>query len=154
MNHNVEPPQPPQPHRPSTSCDRHPDEHFTGFCPSCLCERLAVLDPSCRKPPTGALKVIFKPSGQVGFPELRRTKSFSASKNEGFSRGFELQRKSCDVGARNTLCSLFCQGDERGNPNEKETAANGGSCEIVEFEARNLGSSSTVAQVPVLKTKR
>ncbi|KAF2306342.1 hypothetical protein GH714_016842 [Hevea brasiliensis] len=112
----LQPPQPPQPHRPSTSCDRHPDEHFTGFCPSCLCERLAVLEPSSssasssRKPPipttstaTAALKAIFKPSGGTGsskpsfFPELRRTKSFSASKNEGFSGVFEPQRKSCDV---------------------------------------------------------
>ncbi|KAE8686964.1 auxin transporter-like protein 2-like [Hibiscus syriacus] len=87
MNPNVEPPQPPQPHRPSTSCDRHPQEQFTGFCPSCLCERLAVLDPSSsasaagpsssssRKPPiaattstaTAALKAIFKPSVGGGF---------------------------------------------------------------------------------------
>lgn len=47
------------------------------------------------------------------FPELRRTKSFSASKNEGlgFSAGvFEPQRKSCDV--RNTLWSLFSIDDE------------------------------------------
>ncbi|MED6210374.1 hypothetical protein PIB30_063485, partial [Stylosanthes scabra] len=44
--HQQQPPQLLQPHRPSTSCERHPQEQFTGFCPSCLCERLAVLDPN------------------------------------------------------------------------------------------------------------
>ncbi|CAN7070086.1 unnamed protein product [Brassica rapa subsp. trilocularis] len=113
---------PSQPHRLSTSCDVHPDERFSGFCPSCLCERLSVLDhngappqPS-RKPPTistAALKALFKPStgnnnnnasgnGRVRggfFPELRRSKSFSAKKNEGLSGGLEPQpqRRSCDV---------------------------------------------------------
>ncbi|CAI0424360.1 unnamed protein product [Linum tenue] len=128
----LQPPQPPQAHRPSTSCPRHPEESFTGFCPSCLCERLAVLDHSAsasasaastsRKPPlaTAALRAIFKPSNSNSsaaaapslkpssfFPELRRTKSFSASKNEGFSGVFEPQRKSCDVRGRSTLWSLF-----------------------------------------------
>ncbi|KAJ4704498.1 hypothetical protein OWV82_021400 [Melia azedarach] len=161
------PPQPPQPHRPSTSCDRHPDEHFTGFCPSCLCERLAVLDhsssasSSSRKPPTtstaaAALKSIFKPSVGGGgsskppfFPELRRTKSFSASKNEGFSGVFEPQRKSCDVRVRNTLWSLFNQDDER-NPYKREQNR-----EIVETESRNLGSSARPSfQGPVLEESK
>ncbi|WCJ28426.1 hypothetical protein M5689_010125 [Euphorbia peplus] len=131
------PPQPPQPNRLSTSCDRHPDEHFTGFCPSCLCERLSVLDHSAsastsasRKPPipttstaAAALKAIFKPSSSSSgagngsfFSELRRTKSFSASKNEGFSGVFEPQRKSCDVRVRNTLFSLFYHDDDRKDP--------------------------------------
>ncbi|VVB12882.1 unnamed protein product [Arabis nemorensis] len=115
---------PSQPHRLSTSCDLHPDERFSGFCPSCLCERLSVLDhtsaapppsSSSRKPPNisaSTLKALFKPSsssnnnnanGRVRpgfFPELRRTKSFSAKNNEGFSGGFEPQRRSCDVRLR------------------------------------------------------
>ncbi|KAK8600123.1 hypothetical protein V6N13_060059 [Hibiscus sabdariffa] len=177
MNPNVEPP-PPQPHRPSTSCDRHPQEHFNSFCPLCLCERLHVLESSSssaaagsstsRKPPiaattssaTAALKAIFKPSAGGGirpgfFPELRRTKSFSASKNEGFSGGFEPQRKSCDVRARNTLWSLFHHEAER-NSHKKEAAGNGRPSEIVEAEAEapNLGSSSSsFVQGPVFESK-
>ncbi|KAF2306352.1 hypothetical protein GH714_016967 [Hevea brasiliensis] len=160
----LQPPQPPQPHRPSTSCDRHPDEHFTGFCPSCLCERLAVLEPSSssasssRKPPipttstaTAALKAIFKPSGGTGsskpsfFPELRRTKSFSASKNEGFSGVFEPQRKSCDVRVRSTLSSLFYQDDER-NTSKRDSFKG----PEIEFESR---ISSSSVRGPVFESK-
>ncbi|CAN7113300.1 unnamed protein product [Brassica rapa subsp. narinosa] len=128
---------PPQPHRLPTSCDRHPEERFAGFCPSCLCERLSVLDQtnndtassSSRKPPTisaAALKALFKPSGNNGgngrvkpgfFPDLRRTKSFSASKNsEGLSGLFEPQRRSCDVRLRSSLLNLFTQDEQRYPP--------------------------------------
>ncbi|KAL0555637.1 hypothetical protein IC582_009591 [Cucumis melo] len=121
------PPLPPLPHRPSATCPRHPQEHFTAFCPLCLCERLSLLDSSSaaaasssssssRKPHStaaSALKAIFRPPPpnrpSSFFPELRRTKSFSASKNEAFSTVFEPQRKSCDVRLRNTLCSLISQ---------------------------------------------
>ncbi|GMI71398.1 OCTOPUS [Hibiscus trionum] len=166
-------PQPPQLLRPSTSCHRHPEERFTSFCPLCLCERLHVLESSStssaaassssRKPPiaitastaTAALKAIFKPSGGGGnrpgfLPELRRTKSFSASKNEGFLGVFEPQRKSCDVRARNTLWSLFHNDAER-NPHKKEATGNGRSSEIVEAKAPNLGSTSSVVQGPVFE---
>ncbi|CAH9147752.1 unnamed protein product [Cuscuta epithymum] len=138
------PPLPPaQPPRSSFSCDRHPEEQFSGFCPECLCERLTTLDHSAstnnpssssRRPSTSsssaaaAFKSLFsKPSASSAapslpppppkpskpssfFPELRRTKSFSASKNEalGFSTAsFEPQRRSCDVRVRNTLWGLF-----------------------------------------------
>ncbi|KAG5037748.1 hypothetical protein AAZX31_07G136100 [Glycine max] len=154
------PPLPPpqlQPHRPSTSCDRHPQENFTGFCPSCLCERLAVLDPNssstssaARKPPTSstaaaALKAIFRPSIAARnrpppssfLPELRRTKSFSASKNEALSGFFEPQRKSCDVRGRSTLFSLF---------NQEAAVA-------VEVETRHNLPSSSVVQKPVLESE-
>ncbi|KAM5560349.1 protein OCTOPUS [Rosa sericea] len=167
------PPNPPQPHRPSTSCDRHPEENFTGFCPSCLCERLAVLHPSTtsassssRKPPTSstaaaALKAIFKPPIGGGgasskarpttsfFPELRRTKSFSASKNEGFSGVFEPQRKSCDVRGRNTLWCLFNQE----NPNKKEQPTWGAARPETEVETRNLAGPSSSFRGPVFESK-
>ncbi|KAF8105115.1 hypothetical protein N665_0163s0085 [Sinapis alba] len=124
---------PSQPHRLSTSCDVHPEERFSGFCPSCLCERLSVLDhngappqpsSSSRKPSTAALKALFKPSsgnnnanGSRGgfFPELRRSKSFSAKNNEGMSGGLEPQRRSCDVRLR----------EENRNNSTKEAASGG-----------------------------
>ncbi|CAI9760612.1 unnamed protein product [Fraxinus pennsylvanica] len=166
MNPTVEdptapPPPPPQqlqPPRSSFSCDRHPHEQFSGFCPSCLCERLTTLDqsssitPSSSRRPSvsgaaAAIKSLFsssskatatnnnynfpplppqKPSKPTSFfPDLRRTKSFSASKNEGFglfSGGFEPQRRSCDVRVRNTLGSLFTINNDNKTANKPSTS--------------------------------
>ncbi|KAK4418969.1 protein OCTOPUS [Sesamum alatum] len=149
------PPPPPQPPRSSFSCDRHPTEQFTGFCPSCLCERLHTLDSSSNTPSSSrrpssasaaaaaAIKSLFsstsksnnfapapplpKPSKPSSFfPELRRTKSFSASKNEALGLSFEPQRKSCDVRVRSTLSSLFTldgEGKSSANSNKPASAS-------------------------------
>ncbi|KAK3445126.1 hypothetical protein EUGRSUZ_B02786 [Eucalyptus grandis] len=174
------PPQPPQPHR--RTCERHPEEHFTGFCPSCICERLALLEPSSssssaapaasasassssRKPPSSAaasaLKALFKPSSSSSsskppppasasafLPELRRTKSFSASKNEGFFSGiFEPQRKSCDVRVGSTLFTLFSLDDDR-NPSKRDSTRNSNAEGV---QAKNLGPAGV--RGPVLESK-
>lgn len=106
------PPQPSQPPRSSFSCDTHPLEQFTGFCPLCLCERLTTLEPtslpSSSRPPNNSsstLKSIFKinKTNPSFFPELRRSQSFSASKNEPFSGVFEPQRHSCDIRGRKSF---------------------------------------------------
>ncbi|KZV36834.1 hypothetical protein F511_36495 [Dorcoceras hygrometricum] len=155
------PPPPPPPPRSSFSCDRHPTEQYTGFCPSCLCERLTTLDHSSSNTPSSsrrpssasaaaatatatatAIKSLFSkanshpppppaPPQPVSnpnsfLPELRRTKSFSASKNEALGLTFEPQRKSCDVRVRNTLWSLFTLEDENKsttNSNNPSSAA-------------------------------
>ncbi|CAH8379293.1 unnamed protein product [Eruca vesicaria subsp. sativa] len=147
---------PTQPHRLSTSCDVHPEERFSGFCPSCLCERLSVLDhngappqqPSSssfsRKPPTistAALKALFKPStsnangnGRVRagfFPELRRSKSFSAKNNEGICGGIEPQRRSCDVRLREENRNLSSS-KEAGKMEEEEVRKSSVSEAVVE----------------------
>ncbi|XP_077238791.1 protein OCTOPUS-like [Tasmannia lanceolata] len=153
---NLEPPPPPQPSR-FTSCDRHPNQQVTGFCASCLRERLAGLDPATRRTPSSSssaatsssvLKSIFKgltdtktrplASSSSFFPELRRSKSFSGGKGERFSGIFEPQRKSCDVRVRNTLSSLFHLDDE--NRVEKEMYGE------IEVESRNLGFSDGVCE--------
>ncbi|KAL8039242.1 hypothetical protein ABFX02_10G022400 [Erythranthe guttata] len=170
------PPPPPQPPRSSFSCDRHPTEQFSGFCPSCLCERLTTLDQSSTNTPSSsrrpssasaaaaaAIKSLFssstsksnnfpppppplpKPSKPTSLlPELRRTKSYSASKNEALGLFFEPQRKSCDVRVRNTLSSLFTLN------NNKPTAADSASASSCHQNHQNSkNSESCVANKPV-----
>ncbi|KAF9591458.1 hypothetical protein IFM89_004156 [Coptis chinensis] len=116
----------PEQHPRFPTCKHHPSEQFTGFCPSCLRERLNGLDPS-NIPSTSSssssistlhkssctIKSIFKGASSSGFlPELRRCKSFSGGRNESVL-SLEPKRKSCDVRVRNTLWSLFNLDDER-----------------------------------------
>ncbi|KAL8092555.1 hypothetical protein AgCh_034718 [Apium graveolens] len=144
MNPTTDPPAA-QPPRSSFSCDTHPHEQFTGFCPSCLCERLYTLDqndvalPSSstsRRPSFSSIKSLLKLTNNNNeasknvkvvkpsfFPELRRSKSFSASKNEKFSGVFEPQRHSCDVRGRNTLWTLFSLDDEAKVVEAKESSS-------------------------------
>ncbi|KAG1365853.1 putative UPF0503 protein, chloroplastic [Cocos nucifera] len=170
-------PQPP--HRlPASSCLLHPDEHVTGFCASCLRERLAGLDTSSasgRKSTSSAFKSLFfkapaasggggaqrtssnATSSSFSRPELRRCKSFSCGRGDGLSgprtSTFEPQRKSCDVRVRNTLWSLFHQDDkERDKHGVREPSA--ASAGEIEAECPNLGFPlpSSVA-APVLETR-
>ncbi|CAA3001314.1 Hypothetical predicted protein [Olea europaea subsp. europaea] len=76
------------------SCDRDPDEQFTRFCPSCLCERLTTLDQSSSNTPSSSCR----PSSAIA----AAIKSFSASKNEALGLFFKPQRKSCDVRSQNS----------------------------------------------------
>ncbi|KAI3811837.1 hypothetical protein L1987_21569 [Smallanthus sonchifolius] len=58
-----QPPPPP----PSFSCDRHPEDSLTGLCPSCLRERLTILDHSSSSSTTTAAAT---KSGDVRHPNL------------------------------------------------------------------------------------
>lgn len=102
----------------SHTCERHPDELVTGFCASCLRERLAGLESqastarrnSTSSSSSSAFKSLFFKSNPNA--PLRRCKSFSCGRGDGFSASFEPQRKSCDVRGRSTLWSLFNQDDQ------------------------------------------
>ncbi|XP_027336804.1 protein OCTOPUS-like [Abrus precatorius] len=89
-------------HRLAT-CHRHPTKPITGFCASCLRERLASIDSS--------------PAASTS-PELRRTKSFSAQVPDAPSSSavHEPRRRSCEVRAappRGSLSVLFTLDDEK-----------------------------------------
>ena len=126
----AQPLQPPIFGRASSSCERHPDESVTGFCASCLRERLEGLETashrisnsSAASAASAALKSLFfrpappRPSNNADatsssrpsfVPELRRCKSFSGRPPARFLPAMEPQRKSCDVRGRNTLWTLF-----------------------------------------------
>ncbi|KAK4748673.1 hypothetical protein SAY87_015259 [Trapa incisa] len=78
---------PPLPHHHSTYGDRHPDENFISFCPSCLLtihQRYFILPQVLTTAAT--IKNIFRPPIVIVTPsstELRCSKSFSTLKNEG-----------------------------------------------------------------------
>ncbi|XP_038988148.1 protein OCTOPUS [Phoenix dactylifera] len=175
---------PPPPHRlPASSCPLHPDEHVTGFCASCLRERLAGLDTSStsgRKSTSSAFKSLFfkapaasggggggggaqrtssnATSSSYSRPELRRCKSFSCGRGDGLSgprtsAAFEPQRKSCDVRVRNTLWSLFHQDDNERDKHGVREPSAASAGEI-EAECRNLGFPlPSSVAAPVLETR-
>ncbi|KAK9279223.1 hypothetical protein L1049_012901 [Liquidambar formosana] len=104
----------PQTHR-FSACHRHPGDPVTGFCASCLRERLSGLNPPTHLEISGGGCNVASSSSLL--PELRRCKSLSVGKRDGFSGASEPRRNSCDVRARNTLWSLFNLDDERNGPN-------------------------------------
>ncbi|KAA0061854.1 hypothetical protein IC582_026259 [Cucumis melo] len=108
-------------HRLST-CHRHPSKPVTGFCASCLRERLAGIDPDLQHESP-------LPNNHSSSAELRRSKSYSAAKCEAGIGQSELQhRKSCDVRSGNSLSDLFCREDKPRCTNPE-----------VEIESENLG---------------
>ncbi|OIW02565.1 hypothetical protein TanjilG_24016 [Lupinus angustifolius] len=80
-----------------STCYRHPSVPITGFCASCLSERLAGIQ---------------SPVAEVSHstpPKLRRTKSCSGNRDASsdVSSAYEPRRWSCDVRGRSTLSDLF-----------------------------------------------
>ncbi|KAG0468108.1 hypothetical protein HPP92_017436 [Vanilla planifolia] len=163
MEIELEVPPPPAvalpPTRPPTACERHPGEPVVGFCASCLRERLADLEATAdvdegpRRSTSSAIKSLFSRSSNAGGsganlqsssfrrPELRRCKSFSASRRSYAAAAFEAQRKSCDVRVRNTLWSLFHQDDRDRAASQRSVLpiSSSAAAEIVE-ECPNVGS--------------
>ncbi|CAL9055125.1 unnamed protein product [Musa banksii] len=174
----LHPPLQAQRRAPSSTCDLHPGETVTGFCASCLRERLAGLETptaaSGRKS-TSALRSVFckvtagaAPSAGPSF--LRRSKSFSFGRGgggggggagDGFSAqrppaaAFEPQRRSCDVRGRSTLWSLFHEDDRHRGPQSASTstvaAASAGVANDV--VCRNQGHSGPSVAPPVPETR-
>ncbi|CAL9064110.1 protein OCTOPUS-like isoform X1 [Musa acuminata AAA Group] len=142
-----------------STCDLHPDQTVTGFCASCLRERLASLDvtPGCLSTSSvSAFRSVFpraSASNPPSFlrPELRRCKSFSSAR---CASGFETERKSCDARGRYTLWSLFCEDElDRGHqplaPSASASVEGGGT----EAQFRNLWfAPSSSGAAPPLKT--
>ncbi|CAL0309675.1 unnamed protein product [Lupinus luteus] len=98
-----------------STCHRHPTEPLTGFCASCLRERLAGIESSS----TAAVDC---PAAETRPAlKLRRTKSFSCSAAEPPSSSStvpEPRRRSCE--ARGTLCDLLkFDGTEKNGHNLK-----------------------------------
>ncbi|KAJ9146761.1 hypothetical protein P3X46_028991 [Hevea brasiliensis] len=93
-----------------STCHRHPSKPITGFCASCLRERLAGINPDThQETPITYLAA-----------DLRRSKSFSSSSNPNASSSStsttntsEPRRKSCEIRARNSLSDLFHLDDKR-----------------------------------------
>ncbi|KAF9598507.1 hypothetical protein IFM89_028039 [Coptis chinensis] len=139
-----------------STCENHPDQTFTSFCPSCLRERLTLLETTTTsstsntttRSAASALRAIFNKnkaststtSSSSFLPELRRSKSFSGGKGEGFSGVLVPQRKSCDVRGRSSLWNLFSQDDERKIENWRE----------IEVENRERGFSGNIVE-PVVE---
>ncbi|RWW31770.1 hypothetical protein GW17_00003599 [Ensete ventricosum] len=180
---HLPPPLHPQRRPPSSTCDLHPGENVTGFCASCLRERLAGLETpaatSGRKS-TSALRSVFHKVSASTAPAagpsfLRRSKSFSFSRGgsggDGLSAqrppasALEPQRKSCDVRGRSTLWSLFHQDDRHRvaqNPfvppsasaSTTEAAAAASTGGTIDLECGNLGHPGPSVALPVPETRK
>ncbi|KAL2332947.1 hypothetical protein Fmac_014160 [Flemingia macrophylla] len=96
-----------------TTCHRHPSTPVTGFCASCLRERLAGIDSSSAS------------------PELRRTRSFCA--HSPSSAAPEPRRRSCEVRLpppRGSLSDLFHLDDRSKKPANRNASARSGTAAV------------------------
>lgn len=169
--------QPQFPHR-MTKCDRHPDLPVTGFCASCLRERLAGLDTAVQRRSsngggggggggkgTVTTKSVFfrqrtngngnghgpSASSASFLPELRRCKSFSLSSSNGglpSESGLEPQRRSCDVRGRNTLWSLFHLNDQHRHVLPVDPSSSSMSTCNTFAGEINVGDPKTLVRIP------
>ncbi|KAG6479657.1 protein OCTOPUS-like [Zingiber officinale] len=171
----------PQRRLPSSTCDLHPGETVTGFCASCLRERLSGLEApaaSSGRKSTSALRSVFQKVSSGAAPAagpsfLRRSKSFSFARGgggEGLSIqrppavAFEPQRRSCDVRGRSTLWSLFNQDDHQRVAENTSVAPSSVSHPVSvvavasgviasEVECRNLGIPGPCVAPPFSETR-
>ncbi|XP_020211784.1 protein OCTOPUS [Cajanus cajan] len=99
-----------------TTCHRHPSTPVTGFCASCLRERLASIDSSSNS------------------PELRRAKSFSArTACAPSSAAPEPRRRSCEVPLpppRGSLSDLFHRDDKSKSPPNRSASVRSGTAGV------------------------
>ncbi|KAG6506452.1 protein OCTOPUS-like [Zingiber officinale] len=174
-HHQLQPPR----RLPTSTCDLHPGETVTGFCASCLRERLAGLEApagSAGRRSTSSLRSVFRKVATGAGPAagssfLRRSKSSSFVRGDGadgFSAqrppaaAFEPQRRSCDVRGRSTLWSLFNQSDSHCRVAENPCAALSASILTIatangalksEEESRNIGIPFPDAIPPSSETR-
>ncbi|XP_062085121.1 protein OCTOPUS-like [Humulus lupulus] len=98
-----------------STCHRHPSIPITGFCASCLRERLAGIEAAVNNDTPTRNQAAAGAASSSG-SELRRSKSCSGPKSEVFANPPDpTRRRSCDVRAqaRNSLWNLFNLDDER-----------------------------------------
>ncbi|XP_044477212.1 protein OCTOPUS [Mangifera indica] len=148
-----------QSHQRHSACDRHPTtKPITGFCATCLCERLSSMDSSASATPTSSAT-----------PRLRRTKSFCSSDPNvtsafaSASSASEPRRKSCDVEPRSTLSNLFniddqlknkqIYGPTRARPTLKEEEEEIKVCDAL-FEDENEGEFKSMKEFIDLEFER
>ncbi|KAE9594143.1 hypothetical protein Lalb_Chr18g0050681 [Lupinus albus] len=121
-----------------STCHRHPIKPLTGFCASCLRERLTGIESSSATVAADD----YLASESLPVPEIRRTKSCSGNAAEAPSSSsavLEPRRRSYEVSAvRSTLCDLFNVGDaEKNGPNRKPEIDSGKSGLEINEEKEN-----------------